>query len=106
MSQRNEVLQILLGILLLFALHLIAGSIIFGLGLLSGLIFGYSSYSYIGIWIIGSWGFFLWQMLYVIPLCIWLKRQQRLAMMKGVIIGAVITALLNGTCFLLVFTNR
>jgi hypothetical protein len=101
MSQRNEILQILLGIFILFGLHLLAGGIIFGLGLLSGQIFGYSSYSYIGIWIIGASGFFIWQMLYVIPLCIWLRRQQRLEMMKGVIVGAVITALLNGSCFLL-----
>jgi hypothetical protein len=106
MSQRNEILNVFLGIFLLLGLHLIAGGIIFGLGLLSGQIFGYSNYNYLGIWIIGSWGFFIWQMLYVIPLCLWLRRQQRLAMMKGVIIGAVITALLNGTCFLLLFTNR
>ena len=101
MSQRNEILQILLGIFLLFGLHLIAGAIIFGLGLLAGQIFGYSSYSYLGIWLIGGLGFFIWQLLYVIPLCIWLRRQQRLAIMKGVIVGAVITALLNGSCFLL-----
>ena len=101
MSQRNEILQILLGIFLLFGLHLIAGAIIFGLGLLAGQIFGYSSYSYLGIWLIGGLGFFIWQLLYVIPLCIWLRRQQRLEIMKGVIVGAVITALLNGSCFLL-----
>ncbi|BAY07645.1 hypothetical protein [Calothrix sp. NIES-2098] len=106
MSQGNEILNIILGIFLLFGLHLLAVGIIFLLGWGYGLIFGYSNYYYLGIWIIGSWGFFLWQMLYVIPLCIWLRRQQRLAMMKGVIIGAVITALLNGTCFLLLFTNR
>ncbi len=106
MSQRNEILQILLGILLLFGLHLLAGGIIFLIGWFYGQIFGYSNYNFLGIWIIGSWGFFIWQMLYVIPLCLWLRRQQRLAMMKGVIIGAVITALLNGTCFLLLFTNR
>lgn len=106
MSQRNEILQILLGILLLFGLHLIAGAIIFGLGWLYGQIFGYNNYYFLGIWIIGAWGFFIWQMLYVIPLCIWLRRQQRVAMMKGVIIGALITGLLNGTCFLLLFTNR
>ncbi|OUL24708.1 MULTISPECIES: hypothetical protein [unclassified Nostoc] len=106
MSQRNEILNVFLGIFLLFGLHIIAIAIIFLLGWIYGQIFGYSSYNYLGIWIIGAWGFFIWQMLYVIPLCIWLRRQQRLAMMKGVIIGAVITALLNGTCFLLLFTNR
>ncbi|MBD2208511.1 hypothetical protein H6G27_01335 [Nostoc linckia FACHB-104] len=106
MSQRNENLQLFLGILILFGLHLIAVGIIFGVGLLVGQIWGYNNYSFLGIWLVGGWGFFFWQLLYVIPLCILLRRQQRLAMMKGVIIGAVITALLNGSCFLLVFSNR
>jgi hypothetical protein len=106
MSQRNESLNIFLGILLLFAFHCLAIVIIFALGLLYGQIFGSNNYNVLGIWMVGVAGFFVWQMLYVIPICIWLKRQQRLAMMKGVIIGAVITALLNGSCFLLMFTNR
>jgi hypothetical protein len=40
------------------------------------------------------------QLLYVIPLAIHLKRQQKVETMKGVIIGAVITILLNGGCWL------
>ncbi|MBD2204800.1 hypothetical protein H6G33_13505 [Calothrix sp. FACHB-1219] len=106
MSQRNEIFQILLGLFLIVGLHSLAILIIFGLGWLSVQIFGSNNYYYLGIWLVGAWGFFIWQMLYVIPVCIWLRRQQRLAMMKGVIIGAVITALLNGSCFLLIFTNR
>lgn len=46
----------------------------------------------------------LFQILYVIPLVFLLGWQQRRGLMKGVIIGAVITALLNGGCFLLVFS--
>jgi uncharacterized BrkB/YihY/UPF0761 family membrane protein len=106
MSQRNESLNIFLGILLLFAFHLLALGVIYLLGLIYGQIFGFNNYNALGVWIVGVAGFFVWQMLYVIPLCIWLRRQQRLAMMKGVIIGAVITALLNGSCFLIIFTNR
>lgn len=45
-------------------------------------------------------GFGMSQLLYVVPLCIWLKRKNRVSMMKGVIIGAVITALVNGACYL------
>jgi hypothetical protein len=55
------------------------------------------------VWIIGAIGFFFWQLLYVIPLIIWLKRRRKMGMMKGVIIGAVLTALLNGSCYLLWF---
>lgn len=42
------------------------------------------------------------QLLYVIPLVLWLNRKRRFTTMKGVIIGAVFTALLNGACYLFV----
>ena len=42
----------------------------------------------------------LTQLTYAIPLCVWLRRRRRFDTMKGVIIGAVITMLLNGGCFL------
>lgn len=51
-------------------------------------------------------GISLYQLIYVIPLTIWLKRQQRWGTMKGVIIAAVVTALLTGPCFVLFLTNR
>ncbi len=44
----------------------------------------------------------LFQFLYVIPISFSLRRQQRWGLMKGVIIGAVLTALLNGGCWLLI----
>lgn len=40
------------------------------------------------------------QLLYVIPLAIHLKRQEKIGIMKGVIIGAIITIFLNGGCWL------
>ena len=40
------------------------------------------------------------QLLYVMPIIIWLRRRQQFALVKGVIIGAVITALVNGACYL------
>lgn len=46
-------------------------------------------------------GICLYQLLYVVPAIIWLKWQQRWGLMKGVIIGAVITAFLSGPCFVL-----
>jgi hypothetical protein len=45
------------------------------------------------------------QLIYIIPLLIRLIRQQEWGLMKGVIIGAVLTALLNGGCWLLVFNS-
>lgn len=45
-------------------------------------------------------GIGLFQLLYVIPVVIWLNRKRKWGLMKGVIIGAVITALLNGACWI------
>lgn len=41
------------------------------------------------------------QLLYVIPLIIWSIVKRRWEFMKGVIIAAVLTALLNGSCWLI-----
>ena len=45
----------------------------------------------------------LLQLLYVIPWARKLHRAERFERMKGVIIGAVITALLNGGCWLMIY---
>lgn len=65
-----------------------------------------------GIWAQGTlilsffWaGIGLGQLLYVIPVIIRLYRQRRWGMVKGVIIGAVLTAFLNGGCWLLVVSS-
>jgi hypothetical protein len=101
MSQRNEIIGIILGILMLFGMHILAAAAIFALGWIIGMIYG--NYTFILVWAVGGYGFLFWQLLYVIPLIIWLRRRQKLALMKGVIIAAVITALSNGGCSLLMF---
>jgi hypothetical protein len=61
------------------------------------------------LFIIGVWlaiGISIVQLIYGIPAMLWLRRRQQFALMKGVIIGTVITALLNGGCFLMVFINN
>jgi hypothetical protein len=40
------------------------------------------------------------QLAYILPICIYLHRQGQVNWMKGIIIGACITALLNGGCWL------
>ncbi len=101
MSQQNEFWKVTQGILLLFLMHTLAASIISLLSYLLQIIYG--GYTLLGVWITGFGGFFIWQLLYVIPICILLKRKRKHLMMKGVIIGAVITALVNGGCFLMFF---
>lgn len=43
------------------------------------------------------------QLLYAIPLGMWLKYREKNALLKGAIVGAVITCLLNGGCWLIAF---
>ncbi|HLO52372.1 MAG TPA: hypothetical protein VK211_28490 [Kamptonema sp.] len=95
MSRRNnEVLGIILGIVLILAIHSLA---------MVGLIFAanfipYLNQGYNVFFIPASIG--LWQMIYVIPLVFLLKKRQRWGVMKGVIACAVLTALLNGGCWI------
>ncbi|MBD2441434.1 hypothetical protein [Nostoc sp. FACHB-110] len=100
-NNRNEIFQTILGILLLLGCHIIAMIIIFALGYLVALHYRSGSYAGLQVWIIGSLGFLFWQLLYVIPLCIFLQRKRLIAMRNGVVIGAALTALLNGGCFLM-----
>jgi Na+/proline symporter len=85
------------GCLLLIVCHLLAILLIYCLGLLVGLLWA----RYVeGVWMYGAMSFSLLQLLYVIPLVLWLKRRGKISMMQGVIGGAVVTALLNGGCSL------
>lgn len=46
------------------------------------------------------------QLIYIIPLMILLIQQRNWGVLKGVIIGAVLTGLLNGGCYLILFFPR
>lgn len=98
MAQRNQLIGIFIGILALIGMHILLGLVILSGGLLVGRIVG--GYSIFSVWFYGATGFFIWQLIYVLPMVIWLRRRRNLGIMKGVIIGAALTALLNGGCFL------
>ena len=91
MSQRKEFVQVIWGILILLGLNALAVGLSLAIASLGVQVAGFYIIA-IGIS----------QLLHVVPLCIWLKRKNRMSMMKGVIIGAVITALLNGGCWIIV----
>jgi hypothetical protein len=95
----NELREIIKGLLLLLTCHMFAGIVIYAVGL----IFMSNTRGDTGfaIFLIGAGGFLFWQLIYVLPLIVWRKRRGKLGMMKGVIIGAIFTALLNGSCFVL-----
>lgn len=101
MSERNEFLGILGGIGLLLACHVVFAGLVFALGLAVSSIT--QDYTIFAVWLIGWGGLFLWQLLYALPLLLWFRRRQNPAMAKGILICAIATALLNGTCSLLIF---
>lgn len=94
----TEVGKILSGIFLVIVLHiavfLIGGLIAYIASFLVGL------EGLIGIVLFAALGIGITQLIYIIPVIIWLRRQRKWGLMKGVIIGAVLTVLLNGGCWL------
>ncbi|MGK7901772.1 MAG: hypothetical protein AB4352_10225 [Hormoscilla sp.] len=93
MSERREFVQVIWGILILLGLNVLSVGICLAIASLG-----------VQVLLIYIAAIGISQLLYVVPLCIWLKRKNRMSMMKGVIIGAVITALLNGGCYLLLLS--
>lgn len=98
MTERNEPLGIVLGILLTLGLHVLMVGIIWLLAAWVDASKG--GYAGLGVLVIGIAGFLFWQLLYVIPLVIWFQRKRHTGMLKGMVITACLTALLNGLCFL------
>lgn len=46
------------------------------------------------------------QLVYILPYGIWLRRRGRSETLKGIITGAVITVLMNGSCFVVLVVTR
>lgn len=107
MAQRNTTSEILRGIGVLFLGHLALVVVSFilryllsivpwqSVPLLSAVVSWAIPATWIAIALIG-----LSQLIYAVPLGIRFRRQRKFNAMKGVIIGAVITVLLNGGCFI------
>ncbi|MGG6265507.1 hypothetical protein ACQ4M3_05820 [Leptolyngbya sp. AN03gr2] len=102
-SNSNDFAEILKGFGLLMLFHILAAIIIFVLGFIVGPLLG--DYNFFTFWIFGIAGFLFWQLLYVIPILLQLKRRRKIGMMKGVIVGAAFTALLNSVGFLLLMVR-
>jgi hypothetical protein len=114
MSRRSELSQITAGIFLVFGLHIFVLSALGFTGFLIYTVFSLvkipsidnliSSYGFLfGLFAVFGIGIF--QLFYVVPTVIFLKRKRQFSLMKGVIIGAVITALLNGGCYLIILAS-
>ena len=103
MSPRNERMGIVSGIFLLIGLHIAA--VILGIIILLIHFYIVGQDNYLTLLLFGSFfgGLGIVQLIYVIPAIIFLRRRREFALLKGLIIGAVVTALLNGGCWLLMY---
>ncbi|HEY9705276.1 MAG TPA: hypothetical protein V6C58_22750 [Allocoleopsis sp.] len=100
MYEKDNLGKMIAGIFLVIPLHIAAITITATLtGVLQSIIPG--SYP---ILIMAMFGIGIFQFLYVIPTLIILYNKEEWGLMKGVIIGAIITFLLNGGCWLLLLS--
>ena len=104
MSQINERKGIVSGIFLLIGLHIAA--VILGIIILLIHFYIVGQDNYLTLLLFGAFfaGLGIVQLIYVIPAIIVLRRRREFALLKGLIIGAVVTALLNGGCWLLIYS--
>ena len=110
MSQRNEFRDIVRGMGLLLVAHMLAIAVEFVLAYILALISPTSSSAVSSfastagtVLLFSFFGIGIAQWLYVTPLLIRLRRREKWALFKGVLIGALLTMLLNGGCFLWFF---
>jgi hypothetical protein len=105
MSQINERKGIMSGIFLLIGLHIAA--VILGIIVLFIHFALVGQDNYLTLLFFGSFfaGLGIVQLIYVIPAIFILRRRRNFTLVKGVIIGAVVTALLNGGCWLFVYAR-
>ncbi len=99
MSYRKGRLDVLKGILLLFGGHILVIAVLWTLAYLLSLLFNRFILHPVATFFL--FGIGLAQFLYAVPLYFRLMRRGHVEMAKGVVIGAVITFLLNGSCFAL-----
>lgn len=101
MSPRTAIIEVFSGVILLLFTHV-------GVGILGAAIITLISFLYeplgqplIFLSIYAFLGVGIFQLFYVVPMVIVLARRQQWDLMKGVILGATLTALLNGGCWLM-----
>ncbi|MEM9908072.1 MAG: hypothetical protein AAF921_23920 [Cyanobacteria bacterium P01_D01_bin.44] len=94
-----ETLKIILGTLITFGLHAVFWT--FAALMMSALPYNAttSTLSNTVFWSMLTIG--LSQLIYMVPLILWFRKTRSYGWMKGFIVGTVITALINGGCWLL-----
>ncbi|WP_204138208.1 hypothetical protein [Halomicronema sp. CCY15110] len=100
-SDPNETDLALQGCGILILAHIIAIVSLFILGFIVASLIPTSpaGMTVLFIWIYAAMGFGFWQLFYAVPLILYLERRGKTAQAKGVTIGATITFLLGGACY-------
>lgn len=103
-SKSNEKAQIFRGFRLLMLCNVAAVLLIlgltFGLDTLGKMLDAISLIHWAGSIVLFGYMFFLvWQLLHAVPLILRFRRRHQFGIMKGIVIGAAITALVNGVCY-------
>jgi hypothetical protein len=100
MNQPNPNRDFIGGILLVPALHIAFTVIWFGISVLLTMVFPFFNRNYnVFLLFIPIVALSLTQIIYLIPAYIYFTRKQRHEVGKGILLGAIITLLINGACF-------
>jgi threonine/homoserine/homoserine lactone efflux protein len=97
MSQENEFGEIAVGFFTAILLNVVGGVFF---GIIAGLFASLQLPQISTLFLFLAFGIGLSQLIYIIPIVVRYRRRRQWGRMKGVIIGAVFTALLSGGCFL------
>ncbi|OLP15845.1 hypothetical protein BST81_24315 [Leptolyngbya sp. 'hensonii'] len=95
MSQRNEGVEIGLGLLLALGLAFFFSLVLAFLPPFN------RDYRFLALWF--SVG--IWQWIYVLPIVLWLQQGRNWGLMKGMLIGATMITFLTGPCFVVGLMN-
>lgn len=107
MNDRSGVANFILGFISVFVGHFLGGVLLYVLAEIFSTVAPvlYRSQALGTLVFFLIFGIGIAQLIYVLPLCIWLRRRRLFSTMKGVITAAIITLLLNGSCFLMFATS-
>ncbi|MEL6775781.1 MAG: hypothetical protein AAFO06_00880 [Cyanobacteria bacterium J06597_16] len=100
MTTPDRPVNIFIGVMSVFLGHILITLLMFLLVWIESFITPNSS-DLASFLLLAFFGIGITQLLYVVPLALWLRNRGRFDTMKGVVIGAALTVLLNGSCFVI-----
>lgn len=99
MSPSREPNYLFIGMMSFFIGHVLFACLMYALAAMFATVSSSEYLPWYPIVVVGYIG--LTQLVSVIPAIVWLKQKRKFVTMDGVIVGAVVTAFVNGACYLL-----